>query len=343
MLFSRLLELEENQPIELLEKLDSYFYSLIGHARESITVTKLMRSVNIDSKTAMNLLTQCCRIGILEESYCLRCPTCETIIKRNDKLSDFTDSITHCYSCDEDFEISAQDIELVFKLVDMPIFQMGQQECKLEVHSPVAPENSLEAFLLSRDAYALLYKPTEHEYSELMKKISDTRRKGLTTIQKGKALEELTKYIFSICKGFTCGDIKTGTNQIDCYARNMVIPHGVFRTLGERFLIECKNENKTPKADYIRKIHSIIMSINAHSRIVGTGIIVSRYKGPKTYKQIAIAEYLAREIMIINLTLHEIEELVNVKGNLLEMLERKFEEIHTNATSNLIEDGIYNN
>ena len=170
------------------------------------------------------------------------------------------------------------------------------------------------------------------------------KQKGATTKKTGDTLENLTKYLFNMCEIFRTAGVRTSTNQIDCCVRNkMFINFGIFKMLGGRFIIECKNEERTPKGEYLSKLHSIISIANASSKgeCIKLGIIISKKKGPKTFRQLANKTYLSEGIVIISICGDELEELFKTKGNLLEMIERKVEEIMLDSTTDLKEAGLY--
>ena len=71
------------------------------------------------------------------------------------------------------------------------------------------------------------------------------------------------------------------------------------------------------------------------------GIIISKNRGPRTFKQLAVKSYLADGIVIIAICGDELKELFDTKGNLLELIERKAAEIMMDATTDLKEAGLY--
>jgi hypothetical protein len=341
MRFFRLSALEGSEFETYLEALDSYLYRLTSYAKQNITATKVSRELNIDTNTAMRLLLKCVDLNVVKITYCIVCPECGTHLQRFNEISAFTESETCCYNCDYTFTIESKNVEVLFELVDSPVFHEGQQACCESACQLVALEDTLHALLTSKAGYNLLYKPTEEDYENLLKEIENVTMPAKNTKEKGDTLESLTQHLFSLCKGFRCANIKTSTNQIDVFGRNLVLPYCVFGRLGERFVIECKNENDTPSGEYMRKVQSIISEINANGRIIGVGIIVSRFPGPKTFKTIANKHYLISGILLINITLEEISLLVTNKRNLLELIERKMDDIVIDATSDLVQAGIF--
>lgn len=157
-------------------------------------------------------------------------------------------------------------------------------------------------------------------------------------------LEELTEKLFNMCPAFRTSGIRTSTNQIDCCVRNKwYLNFGVFNILGSHFYIECKNEAKTPSGTYLSKLHSIISVANAGGKgeCIKFGIIISKEKGPSTFKQLAFSYYLMHGIVIISICGRELKELFKTKGNLLELIERKAAEIMMDATTDLKAAGLY--
>lgn len=71
------------------------------------------------------------------------------------------------------------------------------------------------------------------------------------------------------------------------------------------------------------------------------GIIISKNKGPRTFKQLAVKSYLADGIVIISICGDELKEMFDTKGNFLELIERKAVEIMMDATTDLKQAGLY--
>jgi len=71
------------------------------------------------------------------------------------------------------------------------------------------------------------------------------------------------------------------------------------------------------------------------------GIIVSKRKAPRTFVKLARDIFLKNNIIIISMDSGDLEEIIVHRKNLLEMLERKIEEIKLNATKDLRALGLY--
>lgn len=203
----------------------------------------------------------------------------------------------------------------------------------------------METIFLAGNVNEYLFHPTDDEYQKLKDMyVSIASRKG-TTKKIGDTLENLTEYLFNLCPIFKAAGIRTTTNQIDCCVRNqMYLKFGIFDTIGARFFIECKNESQTPSGGYMSKLHSIITTANGggNGKCIKFGIIISKEKGPSTFKELAVKYYLSNQVVIISICGNELEELFDNKGNLLDLIERKASEIMMDATTDLKKVGLYN-
>lgn len=341
---SRLLVLKDLLDEEKIEKLEEYFAGLIGGASNAISVSKVVGAIEVSPSIASKVLTKCVKEGILKASYVIRCPECNMLIKRVESPVDVPDGVFECYGCNEEIEVTPKDIEILYSLVDDRVFIGGQQ---VEMNLParaVVPENSMESIFLAGGINEYLFQLSDEKckyFSEMYERVKN--HKG-TTKNIGDTLEKLIEELFNICPVFCAAGIRTSTNQIDCCVRNKVyLNYGILSTLGARFIIECKNENDTPKGEYLSKIHSIISVANAGSngKCVKFGIIVSKEKGPTTFKQLAVKYYLANKIVIIAICGNELKELFDTGGNLLELIERKATEIMLDATTDLKKIGMF--
>lgn len=344
---SRLSVLKELLNEAEIEKIEIYFNSLIGSAKNSITVSKVVRATNISTKLVIKALTKCKENGLLTVAYSIRCPNCGMLIKKVPTLTDIPHEPFECYNCEEEVDIQPEFIELIYSLVDDDcVFIEGQQKDADTSARSVAPENSMAQIFQAGGINEYLFHPNDDQYSDLSNLYSRVMKCKGTTKDKGDTLEALTAELFNLCPAFRAANIRTKTNQIDCFVRNkFYLDYGVLKTIGARFYIECKNEQKTPSGTYISKLHSIISTTNASSNgeCIKFGIIVSKKSAPSTFKAQAVKYYLAQKIVIIAICGEEIKQLIDQKGNLLELIERKATEIMIDSTSDLVQLGIYDN
>ena len=199
-------------------------------------------------------------------------------------------------------------------------------------------------FLAGNNINEYLFHPTDKEYEKLKSMYKSIKNRSGTTKKIGDTLEDLTEYLFNLCSIFKAAGIRTSTNQIDCCVRNrMYLKYGILDIIGGRFFIECKNEGKTPSGGYMSKLHSIIANTNSgeNGRCIKFGIIISKEKAPSTYKDLAVKYYLNDGIVIISICGDELKNLFDKKGNLLDLIERKANEIMMDSTTDLVEAGLY--
>lgn len=327
-----------------IQSLETYFSNLIGGAAKNITVSKLSRALNISPQVASRVLTKCKEAGIINVFYTIRCPECGMLIKKVDSIADIPSAPFECYGCNEEIEVEPSDIELVYALEDDSVFTEGQQE-ELDLSArAVVPEDSMESIFLAGNINEYLFHPTDEEYEKLKSMYTSIKNRSGTTKKIGDTLEDLTEYLFNLCSIFKAAGIRTSTNQIDCCVRNqMYLKYGILDVIGGRFFIECKNESETPSGGYMSKLHSIIANTNSgeKGRCIKFGIIISKEKGPSTFKKLAVKSYLNDGIVIIAICGDELKELFDNKGNLLDLIERKANEIMMDSTTDLIEAGLY--
>ena len=316
MFYSHLSALEGLLNDDQIQNLDSYFSNLIGGAAKNITVSKLSRALGIPTQVASHVLTKCKEIGIVNVFYTIRCPECGMLIKKVDSIADIPSEPFECYGCNKEIEAEPSDIELVYALENESVFIEGQQE-------------GLDL---------------SEEYEKLKSMYKSIKKRSGTTKKIGDTLEGLTEYLFNLCSIFKAAGIRTSTNQIDCCVRNqMYLKYGILDVIGGRFFIECKNESGTPRGEYMSKLHSIISNTNSgeKGRCIKFGIIISKEKGPSTFKKLAVKFYLKDGIVIISICGDELKNLFEKKGNLLDLIERKANEIMMDSTTDLVEAGLF--
>lgn len=132
-----------------IKKLKEYFLSLTPNNRDLITVSKISRELEVDAKTAVEVILKCEDEGVLQRHFGIRCPSCGMLIKDIPGPSLDGISIDECYSCDEEISIDEKDIVILFKLIKVEIpFDHGQQggQSAKEDTSIVAREDTLKVF-----------------------------------------------------------------------------------------------------------------------------------------------------------------------------------------------------
>lgn len=336
MLSSQLSKLKEIINKEEVERVEQYVDSF--NLNTKITVSKFATSTEISLDSSSKVLSLLSDMGILTSNFAVRCPQCGLLIKMMENFTDIDTEIL-CYNCEQETEISSDNIEVVYTVEKIP-FPLGQQSKKImQSILAVLKEDSLTAYL-EKNHYNLneiYYSPSEDELSDLKEQYEKVFS-SQTTKDKGDTLEQLVLNLFNLCKQFEATNgLKPRPNQIDCYVRNKICSPGV-PGIGEIkcFCIECKNEEEKPSITYLNKIHSIL-------KITGNnfGIIVSKRDVPRTYATLANKIYLSENIIIIALDKNDLEDIIINKKNLLSMIEMKVNEVKLDATRELRDIGLY--
>ncbi len=343
----------DEDKIDLLIK---YFALLNMNTYNIITVSKISRSLKIDAETSLRLLNDLVEYKILDVDFGVRCPDCGLLLKRYRVLQEIeSDNEIYCYNCENYFdgsEVEESDIEVLFTLEDKSFFINGQYTEKIHNNSShIAQESTLDFYIKNGgNPNYTYYNPSQEEYDKLNELYNDLKETnkltigddGLTTTTKGDKLEDFIIYLFELIKGLRATkEINTELNQIDIYIRMKtfnVIP--IFNTMGERICIECKNEEVTPDNGYMHKLNGIISHINMTKNYVKFGIIASVFNPPKTFHRHSIRNFIInRGRIIITLCDKDYKQIVEEKCNLLELLDRKSEEIITEC--NLESTGLF--
>lgn len=333
--------LKQRMNAEEASRLSVYLTGLTPNASQCITISKASNAMGISLEKTYEILMAAAAEKILRVEYALRCPECGMLIQRFHSLDEIPQEMQMCYGCESNFYAAAEIIEVMFCYDHNGFFQIGQSEGEIIPSKQIVQIDTLMGlFQTGLNLNNLFYAPTDEEYADLREKLAALETPKISTKQKGDAMESLFLSLLCCVKVFRASSIKTENNQIDCYVRNQVgscLPH-----LGQRIVVECKNEKKKPDNTYYYKLSGIIDGINGNAKeIVKLGIIVS-YKSPaKTIKNLAVLRYARDGLVMISIDINDLKKLIINHVNLLEMIERKRDEITTNVVSDLQKVGIF--
>lgn len=333
--------LAKHLPLEEAALLENYLLKLSPSALQCITVSKATAAMAIPKEKTLRLLNLCCDLDILRIEFAIRCPECGLLLKRVGTVDEI-EEICCCYGCSTEFDVTAENIEVIFCVNESSFFQIGQLENPQTLPSRVVQFDSLAE--LVRNDYnfnKLFFHPTEEQYQEWEMLYDNLTTPKPTTKAKGDALEQLFLSLLNATNGLRAVAIKTKTNQIDGAVRCQIASCLPF--LGERIIVECKNEKKKPDNTYYYKISGIIDGINGGGtkKIVRLGIIVSRKAPASTVKVLAFTRYTRDGLVIVSLDFNDLKAIIKDRQNLLEMIERKRDEIAFNSTTQLVKVGIF--
>lgn len=157
-----------------IAKLKEYFISLTPNTIALITVSKVANALNIDAEKAIKVILRCEEKGFLKRHFGIRCPKCGALIKEIKSTNIDEITINECYSCDEDIEISSDDIVVLFELIKVELpFELGRQSKQIirSEASVVAPEDTYKEFQnMCKKMNALLEKQQDKSKKEELKK-----------------------------------------------------------------------------------------------------------------------------------------------------------------------------
>ena len=303
------------------------------------TLSQFVYDNKLDTDTSKKVLQWLCLNDILTQQYAIKCPKCGYMIEYIEDINKLKEVVL-CISCNLDVEITADDVIVIYALKTPPFVDGQQIEKKFvkknNIYFAAHLEDTLANLIKCGNANSLFYNPSEDEYV-LLKECYDKIFMATTKQEKGYTLENLVKMLFNLCTQFKASTINISNNQIDCYVRNKFsVPGTELEKISNDYIVECKNEAKTPRITYLNKLHSIL-EMSGKKR----GIIFSKCSAPKTYKVTARDIYLSKGIIIISINKDDLYQIVCNRMNFLECISRKENEIITNSKSNLIEAGLY--
>ncbi len=315
-----------------------YFESLSPNCK--LSASKVAVANGIDFGLAQKILQKLVEERILRYAFGLRCPVCGLLLGMEDEVPSI-EKAQYCCQCGETVEITPDDVEVIYTFNEYPFVTGQQNETGFEPSESAAhPPDSLAQLIASGtlDLNAAFFSPTEEEYRELQSAYDNIFTEKATKKEKGDSLESLTIRLFNMCRHFHAAPIRTQTNQIDCYVRNTLYIPGLSQaSCKDSFVIECKNEKKTPIAGYMNKLHSILRNTGKQF-----GIIVSRCSAPRTFLTLSNTIFLHDEIIIISIDANDLQSIIFNKTNLLEHMSRKIDAVKLDATKGLVQLGLYN-
>lgn len=151
--------------------------------------------------------------------------------------------------------------------------------------------------------------------------------------QQGTALEVLANLLFKCCKGIeSTPKIRTGTNQIDCAVRvDFKLKSTVYEEFNSFIYGECKNEKSVPGNDYFYKILGNINRSKSRDER-GFGILFSRKKVAKTWKELSRDAFVMHNSLIINFS-DEDFNLIKEGANFLTLIQEKIQTIKNSIST----------
>lgn len=163
----------------------------------------------------------------------------------------------------------------------------------------------------------------------------DKSKKGELTFEKGKLLEHIANTVINInnlYESFT--NIRCASNEIDilaipasnCWMCYELLPD----FMKDNIIIECKNYNKNIPVTWVGKLYSLIRYKNVKSAILFSYKPLSGSSPWEDAKGLANKLFLRDQTIIINITVSEVESIINGTSeycNIIELINNKVNEI----------------
>lgn len=354
----------------LIDEIDTWLGLLTDNQKDKITVSRFSNKFGIDYNLSRSILKKMCSYNILQELYAIKCPECNHILKITDRynLYEAMQEVDFCYSCNNNIIISDEDIQIRYKLVLKPnksdkikrfIKKISDEK---EIFNEV---DTIKEILKKESSNEFYYCPSSEEYEELKvlfeevknAKAIDSKGKRCTGA-KGDTLEIFAEKLMSLIKPISATrKAKTSTNQLDTFCKNhsiqiksnlnnVKIENNTLFKMGDTFICECKNEDRTPKNDYFGKLSNILTMERGHidpGKVPEHkfGIIFSRMQAPSTYLKMSKKLYMSNNITIISFCFDELNEIVYNKKNILDYIDYKIDLIHKDLIESEEIKGVY--
>lgn len=341
MYYQTLLTLEKKYNKKLIEEYDLWLYSLPQRVSDRISVAKASNELKIEFVIAKSILEDSVSLGILERRYAIKCPECDHVIEivSIEELYDKIEKINSCDACGtEDITITDEDIQILYKKNEIEI---GDSD-KVKKNINYCNSDSLKAFFEDKalNPNDIFFNPTEEQKNKMIELFEKIGQKEKNTTALGNQLRDFTEYVLRIVKVFEAANVRTQTNEIDCLVKNKLkigMPY-FLDELGSIIIVECKNEKSKPGNTYFHKIQGILKIFKSKC-----GIIVAINDPTKPALQLANANYLMDNLVIVAINHEELRKVAYEGLNFLDLLENKMVMLKTNATTYLGDNKVFKN
>ena len=335
--------LYKKQP-KLVEKFDSLLAHLTREMIDKLTVSFVCDSIGASYDIVKYILEYYKNKKVLKKQYEIRCPECGIPLERIslDEVYTRLPEEYQCYCCGKEVLVSIKDVYISYARVKEPTASEEEIEKTIEkeIEEVDLPREDFftDADLLTnnaKDLYELYYNPDESAYDELRKLKEALDFCYKTSKEKGDTYERL---VLKIVKEIRCASatekVKTYTNQIDCTVQcgNKIYNYpSILDVFCPYFLIECKNEDKTPSNTYFHKLSDIMSTTEAQ-----VGIVFSRKKPSQEDLEIAYQQYLVnrdkrRQRYLMSISDEDLDMIINKRVNFLEYINFKYTKLTMHA------------
>lgn len=334
---------------EYIKSFDYWLATLPVIAQKNITATSISGQLGGTILQAECMLEFLEKNSIVSKHYLVKCPKCGEILDVLDNEKEVANVLlaqVPCEECGEDEIITPQNIYNAYKVEKRPDASDKEIEDAIqkELNNKYKKSNFSEAdSLIKKDLLQnCFYNPDESAYEKLqgMRKNLD-KDYGKNKTAKGASLEDLVLEIFANIH-FISGTkkVRTETNQFDCTLLSDLDTQypSIFNYLAPYFIIECKNEKKTPGITYMNKLIEILEDGDAKF-----GILFSRKKATNACRKKARDHFLTKTYapkkeVVICMDDRDLTYILDKKVNLLKYLNFKIFQVVNNSYNTEWED-----
>lgn len=284
----------------------------------------IAKKLNIDKKTAIDICVALEKLGLAKIRYEITCPECASDVLVLDNLKDIPKNKIQCDICGTRFIPTEDDIWIV---CDFFFERKKEKNAFQDKHSiaklgRVPLKDAFGSSFFKDNINHNLFEINREKLREMLIKVE----KAKTNQGKKETLEALAEYLFTSISGIISSgrNKRTQTAEIDVLLRlkgPVLTFHPLFKEIGTRIVIECKNWNKNVGVETIRNFASLLESY----KVKFGCLLVRRYITEEAWQTI-LNSFKQRDLIIVVLTLEDINNIIN-GANLIEILEEKYEHI----------------
>ncbi|TVX92556.1 hypothetical protein [Paenibacillus agilis] len=362
MYFPSLIRLREYEfDLQVIEQFDYWLSKLSGEKRKRIRPSRFAVDMGVDFNLANEIFSiSTVKLKLFSINYEIYCPDCSHELAFIANSLEQIPSELRCYECEEKFEPieHIEYIQLTFNLIHKPNPTEPKKRYNglYDILKPIKPKKSVEFVkevhdvepkeppkvsvsakdFLSNDLGReeidnTLFKPRWEEFDQAFERLVNSFDEGVSTEEKGKALEDISCLLLSFITFFRVDPtVHTQSNQIDVtvtllpYLKLIELP--ILISMGRRVICECKNEDNNVPSLWVDKLAGGIDKID-HCK---TGIIFSRkhFSGDEwKHAKASQIEYARLKKYILSISIEDFEHIKSNRTNFLYYLDDKLEDL----------------